>query len=369
MFLVLIFYVLFYQKIIFPSSQSKETKITLNLQNFESSNPSETQSSIQSDQEALAAATKELFEKIANASTNKEEPEPTTQKTTKEIFEKIAKSSDAVSLTSTSEEALEKAKRAKLEQKRLENEKRKQEALAKQKAQEEEKSRLEKLEQTRINALAIAAAKEKAKLAAKEQERLKKEKKKQEALTKILRKKQAKRKKEKLAKIRAKQKRLYKKKFALKKKQNKKQKYSKRHSKDPLANAIMTSSTSIRPHKSKHPAMRMIKQFYGSEFNSFTKTQKKFIEKNLGSIYRITQRTLTRNGYPRVAARTHQEGTQIVTFYLHPNGDISGLRLKQRVGYASLDNNTLKVIRIAYKDYPRPKTKTKITFYVEYSLF
>lgn len=342
-----------------------ETKITLNLQNFEPSKPAEVQSSIENDQEALAEATKELFEKIAKASTQTQDPTPPTQETTKEIFEKIAKASESVSLASTTQEALEKAKLAKLEQKRLENEKRKQEALAKEKAKEAEKARLEKLEQIRINALAIAAAKEKARLAAIEQKRLQKEKKKQEALAKMRQKKQAKRKKEKLAKAKAQKKKRLKQKLA----KIKKQKSTKRHSKDPLANAIMSSSTSVRPSKSRRPAMRMIKQFYGSEFNAFTPTQKKFIEKNLGSIYQITQRTLTRNGYPSVAARTHQQGTQIVTFYLHPNGAISGLRLKKRVGYASLDKNTIRVIRIAYKDYPRPKTKTKITFYVEYSLF
>ena len=158
-----------------------------------------------------------------------------------------------------------------------------------------------------------------------------------------------------------------------KKKKRKKKKIIKKRkkykSKDPLASAIMDISTSRQKYKSDKSAMRMIKQFYGSEFNSFTKTQKRFIENNLGSIYQITQGTLSRNGYPHVALNTRQQGTAIVTFYLHPNGDISGLRLKKRIGYASLDKNTLKVIRIAYKDYPRPKTKTKITFYVEYSLF
>jgi len=188
-------------------------------------------------------------------------------------------------------------------------------------------------------------------------------------------KKEAPKKKEKAKKIVKKKKKLKKPKKIVKKKTVKKKRKPKKvvkrrmkkRSKDPLANALMSGSSSVR--RPKRPGMKMIKQFYGSEFNSFTPTQKKFIEKNLGSIYRITQRTLTRNGYPRVAARTQQQGTQIVTFYLHPNGAISGLRYKRRLGYGSLDANTLKVIRIAYKDYPRPKTKTKITFYVEYSLY
>ena len=349
-------------------------KITLNIQNFEPVSPAEVQSSIESDQKALEEATKQLFEQIASSATEQEEAKPPTQETTKQIFEKIAAQSKKVSLSSTTEEALEKARLAKVEQKRLEQEKRQQEALAKEKAIEDEKAHVEKLKQARLNALAIAAAKEKARVADIEQKRLEKEKKKQEALAKALKKKQdEKLKKQKLAKEKARREKLHKKKVhkqkLAKKRRQQQTKKSKRHSKDPLANAIMSASTSVRPRKSKRPAMRMIKQFYGSEFNSFTPTQKKFIEKNLGSIYRITQRTLTRNGYPRVAARTHQQGTQIVTFYLHPNGAISGLRLKKRVGYASLDKNTIKVIRIAYKNYPRPKTKTKITFYVEYSLF
>jgi len=141
-----------------------------------------------------------------------------------------------------------------------------------------------------------------------------------------------------------------------------------------LASALMGSgrSVSLAPRSASsanYQSSRMIKQLYGSEFDSFTPTQKKFIKKNLGLIHRITQRTLIQNGYPEVAVRTMQEGTNVVTFYLHPNGNITHLRLLNRIGYTALDNNTLEVIRIAYKDYPHPKSKTKITFYVNYSLY
>ncbi len=143
--------------------------------------------------------------------------------------------------------------------------------------------------------------------------------------------------------------------------------------KDGLAGALMGSgrSVSLAPSAPSSPnyGSQMIKQLYGSEFDSFTPTQKKFIKKNLGVIHRITQRTLIQNGYPDIAVRTMQEGTNVVTFYLHPNGNITNLRLLSRIGYTALDDNTLEVIRIAYKDYPRPKTKTKITFYVKYSIY
>jgi len=78
---------------------------------------------------------------------------------------------------------------------------------------------------------------------------------------------------------------------------------------------------------------------------------------------------LIQRGYPEGAGRTGQEGTNVVSFNLHPNGDISDLRLKTRIGYRALDENTLSLIRVAYMDYPYPTTTTKIVFYVKYSIY
>ena len=148
-----------------------------------------------------------------------------------------------------------------------------------------------------------------------------------------------------------------------------------KRSKDPLANMLMGTGTSLNPRPTRRSSNagaygeRMIKKLYGSEFNTFSPTQKKYIRNNLSTIHQITQRTLSRNGYPTVAIQTRQQGTNVVSFYLHPNGDITGLRLKKRIGYEALDSNTLKVIRLAYKDYPLPNQKTKITFYVQYSMY
>jgi len=165
------------------------------------------------------------------------------------------------------------------------------------------------------------------------------------------------------------------KKKVVKKKTPKKQKP--KRSKDALANALMGSGTSMFPHQSRpsRPSSagaygaQMIQRLYGSEFETYSQSQKKFIKNNLGTIHRITQRTLTMNGYPDIAVRTGQQGTNIVSFYLHPNGDISNLRLKRDIGYQALDQNTLDVIRIAYKDYPLPNKKTRIIFHVQYSLY
>jgi len=145
----------------------------------------------------------------------------------------------------------------------------------------------------------------------------------------------------------------------------------------PLANSLMGSSrarsiqtnSSRSSHRKVSAATRnVIKKLYGSEFDGFGEAQKKFIENNLAMIHHITQSTLNRNGYPEVAARTGQQGVNIVSFYLHPNGNISNLRLEVGMGYEILDENTLHVIRLAYKDYPLPLKKTKIKFYVEYTI-
>jgi TonB family protein len=147
-----------------------------------------------------------------------------------------------------------------------------------------------------------------------------------------------------------------------------------RPSNSALAKSLLAQASSLSPVPSRVSASggyvsQMIKQLYGGEFNSYSPAQKEFIKNNLGTIHQITQRTLTLNGYPDIAIRTRQQGTNVVSFYLHPNGDITDLRLKRRIGYESLDQNTLEVIRIAYKDYPLPNKKTKIMFYVQYSLF
>ncbi len=144
--------------------------------------------------------------------------------------------------------------------------------------------------------------------------------------------------------------------------------------KSPLANSLMNNkhAKNMKTRSSRSSASpaakRMIRQLYGSEFNGYSAEQKKFIENNLIIIHRITQMTLNRNGYPEIASRTGQEGTNIVSFYLHPNGNITSLRLDRHMGYEALDRNTLHVIRIAYKDYPLPRKKTKIKFFVEYSI-
>lgn len=112
-------------------------------------------------------------------------------------------------------------------------------------------------------------------------------------------------------------------------------------------------------------AQRDIEELYGEEFGDYGFAQQQFIVNNLRDIGRITQRYLQ---YPASAVRLGQEGVSAVEFYLHPNGDISGLKIIVSSEFMLLDRNSERTIEIAYKDYPRPLTKTKIRIFISYGL-
>ncbi len=106
-------------------------------------------------------------------------------------------------------------------------------------------------------------------------------------------------------------------------------------------------------------------KLYGEEYFKFSKETKKYLNDNINNIGRVTQQYLR---YPRIAIKTKQQGMNIVQFFLYPNGDITDLKITNGSGYRTLDKNTIKTIKLAYKDYPRPKEKTKVKIYVYYQL-
>ncbi|WP_181566270.1 energy transducer TonB [Helicobacter monodelphidis] len=108
-----------------------------------------------------------------------------------------------------------------------------------------------------------------------------------------------------------------------------------------------------------------LKKLYGAEFYSLSKADKDFLNQNYRKIYDITNRYLI---YPPVAGRLRISGTNRLEFYLHPNGNISGLKIISSSGYEILDKNSLQTIEIAYKDYPYPKKTLKMIFQINYKL-
>lgn len=111
-----------------------------------------------------------------------------------------------------------------------------------------------------------------------------------------------------------------------------------------------------------------IANLYGDELGDYGEAERDFIINNLRDIGRITQYHLNLRGYPPDAGYLGQQGKNAVEFYLYPNGDISDLKIILDSKSMILDKNTIKTIQIAYKDYPRPTTRTKIKIYVKYYL-
>ena len=109
-----------------------------------------------------------------------------------------------------------------------------------------------------------------------------------------------------------------------------------------------------------------IQDLYGSEFGTLSQDAQQFIKDNLDAIGKITQKYLR---YPLAAGKFGQQGMNIVEFYLHPNGDITELKLFQGTNFKLLDHNSLQTVRVAYKDYPRPSEKTKIRIRMIYEIY
>jgi periplasmic protein TonB len=112
-----------------------------------------------------------------------------------------------------------------------------------------------------------------------------------------------------------------------------------------------------------------LQKLYGEEYDKFTNVQKAYLEKNLNNFQTITQRVLNRLGYPPLAAKLKIGGVNIIEFMFHPDGSITGLRVIDSSGYAVLDEYSLELIEIAYKDYPKPQTSTKLRFNVQYRTY
>ncbi|WP_052502528.1 TonB family protein [Halarcobacter anaerophilus] len=107
-------------------------------------------------------------------------------------------------------------------------------------------------------------------------------------------------------------------------------------------------------------------KLYGKEYEKLTNVQKVFIQNSIKSIVEIT-RSYYR--FPSLALKLRKNDYNIVEFTLHPNGDISGLRIVQPGNYSFYDKSILEAIQYAYKDYPRPKEATKIKFYITYRVY
>lgn len=93
--------------------------------------------------------------------------------------------------------------------------------------------------------------------------------------------------------------------------------------------------------------------------------QEEYEEENLSLIRDIVMSYLR---YPPIARRMGWEGEVLVSFELTPEGEVRDLHIKKSSGYELLDRNTLSVVRLASKDFPRPIRPVILVIPVVYEL-
>ncbi len=111
-----------------------------------------------------------------------------------------------------------------------------------------------------------------------------------------------------------------------------------------------------------------IKDAYGETFGELSPGEQKYILDNQEVMRRITQQVLNRVGRVNIPRDMRVNSSNIVEFYLYPNGDISDIEFIDKSNFYILDDTTKETIEYAYSKYPRPKQKTRIRYKVGYYL-
>lgn len=128
---------------------------------------------------------------------------------------------------------------------------------------------------------------------------------------------------------------------------------------DPASRSSSTSTSKVSSD---------IKKLYGDKFGELSEGEQKYILDNQEVMRRITQTTLDRYGRSRIPDNLRVDDTNMIEFYLHPDGHISDLRFLKNSRFSILDDTTRETIEIAYSKYPRPAQKTYIRYRVWYNL-
>lgn len=111
-----------------------------------------------------------------------------------------------------------------------------------------------------------------------------------------------------------------------------------------------------------------IQRLYGDKFSELSEGEQKYILDNQEVMRRITQGVLDRYGRSRIPDNIRVNDTNMIEFYLHPDGSISDIRFLKNSRFSILDDTTKETIEIAYSKYPRPAQKTYIRYRVWYNL-
>ena len=110
------------------------------------------------------------------------------------------------------------------------------------------------------------------------------------------------------------------------------------------------------------------KEAYGEAFGKLSEGEQKYIIDNQEIMRRITQEQLNRLAPVNIPRNLHVNTMNIIEFYLHPNGDISGLKIITPSSVNLLDDTSIQTVEYSYHRYPLPKQKTLIRYKVGFWL-
>jgi len=110
------------------------------------------------------------------------------------------------------------------------------------------------------------------------------------------------------------------------------------------------------------------KEAYGEAFGQLSEGEKKYIIDNQEVMRRITQEQLNRLAPVNIPRNLNINTSNVIEFYLLPNGDIEGLKLISASGAEILDDTSLQTIEYSYHRYPLPKQRTLVRYKVGYYL-
>ena len=113
---------------------------------------------------------------------------------------------------------------------------------------------------------------------------------------------------------------------------------------------------------------REMKELYGDKWGKLTPGQRQYMLDNQEIMRRITQQILNRVARVNLKNDINVNRTNVIEFYLHPNGDMTDFKFISKSGYFVLDHTTQETIEYAYSRYPRPKEKILVRYNVYYNL-
>jgi periplasmic protein TonB len=128
------------------------------------------------------------------------------------------------------------------------------------------------------------------------------------------------------------------------------------------------SARSASPRESSTRVNDNIQRLYGDKFNELSAGEQKYIIDNQETMRRITQGVLDRYGSSKIPNNIRINDTNMIEFYLYPDGSISDMRILKNSQLSILDDTTKETIELAYAKYPRPEQKTLIRYRVWYNL-